>query len=143
MSWPIPSGKECRSFTGGAAVVGGALWTLLSSLNGGNLVHDVGYINNGLTTSYEQLVVSNEVISMVRRITGGFEINEETLALDLIHKVGPGGEYLTSEHTLKHFKENWSPQIFTRTPYERWATEGKKDLAARANEKAREILKTQ
>jgi len=124
------------------AAIEGALWTLLSSLNGGNLVHDVGYINNGLTTSYEQLVVSNEVISMVRRITGGFEINEETLALDLIDKVGPGGEYLTSEHTLRHFKENWSPQVFSRTPYERWAKEGKKDLAARANEKAREILKT-
>jgi trimethylamine--corrinoid protein Co-methyltransferase len=124
------------------AAIEGALWTLLSSLNGGNLVHDVGYINNGLTTSYEQLVVSNEVISMVRRITGGFEINEETLALDLIHKVGPGGEYLTSEHTLKHFKENWSPRLFSRTSYERWQKEGKKDLAARANEKAKEILKT-
>jgi len=123
------------------AAIEGALWTLLSSLNGGNLVHDVGYINNGLTTSYEQLVVSNEVISMVRRITGGFEINEETLALDLIHKVGPGGEYLTSEHTLKHFKENWSPRLFSRTSYERWQKEGKKDLAARANEKAKEILK--
>ena len=126
----------------GQAAIEGALWTLLSSLNGGNLVHDVGYINNGLTTSYEQLVVSNEVISMVRRITGGFEINEETLALDLIHKVGPGGEYLTSEHTLKHFKENWSPQLFSRTSYERWEKEGKKDLAARANEKAKEILRT-
>ena len=124
------------------AAIEGALWTLLSSLNGGNLVHDVGYINNGLTTSYEQLVVSNEVISMVRRITGGFEINEETLALDLIHKVGPGGEYLTSEHTLKHFKENWSPRLFSRSSYERWVKEGKKDLSVRANEKAKEILKT-
>jgi trimethylamine--corrinoid protein Co-methyltransferase len=124
------------------AAIEGALWILLSSLNGGNLVHDVGYINNGLTTSYEQLVVSNEVISMVRRITGGFEINAETLALDLIHKVGPGGEYLTSEHTLKHFKENWSPRLFSRTSYERWQKEGKKDLAERANEKAKEILKT-
>jgi len=124
------------------AAIEGALWTLLSSLNGGNLVHDVGYINNGLTTSYEQLVVSNEVISMVRRITGGFEINEETLALDLIHTVGPGGEYLTSEHTLRHFKENWSPRLFSRTSYERWQKEGKKDLAERANEKAKEILKT-
>ena len=124
------------------AAIEGALWTLLSSLNGGNLVHDVGYINNGLTISYEQLVVSNEVIAFVRRMTGGFEINEETLALDLIHNVGPGGEYLTSEHTLKHFKENWSPQLFSRTSYERWQKEGKKGLATRANEKAKEILKT-
>jgi len=117
-----------------------ALWIMLSSLSGGNLVHDVGYINNGLTTSFEQLVVSNEVIGMVRRITGGFEINEETLALDLIDKVGPGGEYLTSEHTLKHFKENWFPELLCRKAYESWEKEGSKDLGTVANEKARHIL---
>ena len=118
----------------------GALWTLLSSLSGGNLVHDVGYINNGLTTSFEQVIVSNEVIGMVRRITQGFEINEETMALDLIDKIGPGGEYLTSEHTLKHFKENWYPELISRVPYEKWEEEGKKDLGIKANEKAKHIL---
>jgi len=117
-----------------------ALWIMISSLSGGNLVHDVGYINNGLTTSFEQLVVSNEVIGMVRRITGGFEINEGTLALDLIDKVGPGGEYLTSEHTLKHFKENWLPKLLCRKAYESWVEDGSKDLGTVANEKARQIL---
>ncbi len=117
-----------------------ALWILLSTLSGGNLVHDVGYINNGLTTSFEQLVVSNEVIGMVRRITQGLEINEETMALDLIDKIGPGGEYLTSEHTLKHFKENWYPELISRVPYEKWEEEGKKDLGIKANEKAKYIL---
>lgn len=117
-----------------------SLWILLSSLSGGNLVHDVGYINNGLTTSFEQLVVSNEVIGMVRRITGGFEINEETLALDLIDKVGPGGEYLTSDHTLKHFKENWFPELLSRKAYESWVQDGSKDLGTVANEKAKFIL---
>ena len=117
-----------------------ALWILMSSLSGGNLVHDVGYINNGLTTSFEQLVVSNEVIGMVRRITQGVEINEETLALDLIDKVGPGGEYLTSDHTLRHFKENWFPDLISRKPFEKWVKDGKKDLGTRANERARSIL---
>ncbi|MBN1223955.1 MAG: trimethylamine methyltransferase family protein [Candidatus Aminicenantes bacterium] len=117
-----------------------ALWILMSSLSGGNLVHDVGYINNGLTMSLEQLIVSNEVIGMVRRITRGFEINEETLALDLIDRVGPGGEYLTSTHTLKHFKENWFPDLISRKPFEKWVDEGKKDLGIRANERARHIL---
>lgn len=117
-----------------------ALWIMISSFSGGNLVHDVGYINNGLTMSFEQLVVSNEVIGMVRRITGGFEINEETLALDLIDKVGPGGEYLTSKHTLKHFKENWFPELISRKAYESWAQDGRKDLGTVANEKAKSIL---
>ena len=118
----------------------GALWILLSSLNAGNLVHDVGYIDSGLTTSLAQLVVSDEVIGMVRRITGGIEISEETMALDLIHDVGPGGQYLTSEHTLKHFKENWFPTLISRLPYEKWAKEGKKDLKTRAKEKVIHIL---
>jgi trimethylamine--corrinoid protein Co-methyltransferase len=118
-----------------------AVWILLSSLNGGNLVHDVGYINNGLTMSFEQLVASSEVIGMVRRITQGIEINEETLALDLIDEIGPGGEYLTSKHTLKHFKRNWFPSLISRVPYETWEKGGKKDLGKKANEKARDILK--
>ena len=118
----------------------GALWILLSSLNGGNLVHDVGYIDNGLTTSLEQLVVSNEVIGMVRHISQGFEINEETMALDLIDRVGPGGEYLTSDHTLRHFKENWFPRLISRIPFERWEKGGKKDLGTRANERVKSIL---
>jgi trimethylamine--corrinoid protein Co-methyltransferase len=119
----------------------GALWTLLSSLSGGNLVHDVGYINNGLTMSFEQLMASNEVIGLVRRITRGFEISDETLALDLINETGPGGEYLTSEHTLRNFRRNWFPELLSRITYERWEKEGQKDLGQRASDKARFILK--
>ena len=118
----------------------GALWTLLSSLNGGNLVHDVGYINNGLTTSFAQLVVSNEVIGLVRRITRGIEFNDETMALDLIDEIGPGGEFLTSKHTLKNFRRNWFPDLMSRIPYEKWEKQGAKDLGERANDRARQIL---
>ncbi|NIM90654.1 MAG: trimethylamine methyltransferase [Candidatus Aminicenantes bacterium] len=118
----------------------GALWTLLSSLNGGNLVHDVGYINNGLTTSFEQLVVSNDVIGLVRRICSGIEVNEETMTLDLIDEIGPGGEYLTSDHTLRHFKENWYPELISRVPYDRWEKEDKKDLGTKARDRAKYIL---
>jgi len=117
-----------------------AVWILLSSLSGGNLVHDVGYINNGLTASLQQLVISNDVVGMVRRIYRGIEVNEESIALDLINDVGPGGEYLTSEHTLKHFRENWYSDLIQRIPYERWVDEGEKDLGARAKEKANDIL---
>jgi trimethylamine--corrinoid protein Co-methyltransferase len=109
-------------------------------LSGGNLVHDVGYINNGLTASLQQLVVSNEVIGMVRRIYRGIDVDKESLALDLIDEVGPGGEFLTSEHTLRHFRENWYSDLIQRIPYEKWVDEGRKDLGARASDKAREIL---
>lgn len=117
-----------------------ALWILIVSLHGGNLVHDVGYIESGLTTSYEQLVVSNEIAGMVRRIIRGFDISEETLALDLINSVGPGGEYLSSAHTLRHFKKNWFPDLLSRVPYEKWKKEGKKDLGTRAGERIKDII---
>jgi trimethylamine--corrinoid protein Co-methyltransferase len=117
-----------------------ALWILMASLNGANLVHDVGYINNGLTTSLEQIVVSAEVVGLVRRIAGGIDVDEETMALDLIAEVGPGGEYLTSEHTLRHFRDNWFPRLISRDPYEKWEHKGRKDLGSRANEFVRRIL---
>jgi len=122
------------------AAIEASIWVVLATLSGGNLVHDVGYINNGLTTSYEQLVVTNEVIGMMRRFSGGIEVSEETMALDLIDKVGPGGEYLTSEHTLKHFRKNWYPELMSRSPYERWVGQGSKDLKTKATEKVRHIL---
>jgi trimethylamine--corrinoid protein Co-methyltransferase len=77
---------------------------------------------------------------MVRRIYRGIDVNEETLALDLIDEVGPGGEFLTSEHTLRYFRENWYSDLIQRIPHEKWVDEGRKDLGTRANEKAREIL---
>ena len=117
-----------------------ALWIFIASLNGANLVHDVGYVNNGLTTSFEQLVVSAEVVGSVRRISGGIDVDEETMALDLIAEVGPGGEYLTSEHTLRHFRDNWFPRLISRDPYEKWEQKGRKDLGSRANEFVRHIL---
>ncbi|HCS46961.1 MAG TPA: trimethylamine methyltransferase [Candidatus Aminicenantes bacterium] len=117
-----------------------ALWILMASLNGANLVHDVGYINNGLTTSLEQIVVSAEVVGLVRRIAGGIDVDEETMALDLIAEVGPGGEYLTSEHTLRHFRDNWFPRLISRDPYEKWEQKGRKDLGNRANEFVHRIL---
>ena len=117
-----------------------ALWVLVAGLHGANLVHDVGYINNGLTTSFEQIAVSAEVVGAMRRIAGGIEVDEETMALDLIAKVGPGGEFLTTEHTLRHFRDNWFPRLVARDPYEKWEEKGRKDLGSRANEFVRGIL---
>ena len=123
------------------ATMEGALWIMLTSLNGGNLIHDVGYLEDGLTTSLELVVIFNEVIKMMRYFTRGFEINYNTLALDVIHEVGPGGEYLSTEHTLKHFKENFYPELLTKTTFEVWEKEDGRDLIQRANEKVRDILK--
>jgi trimethylamine--corrinoid protein Co-methyltransferase len=118
----------------------GALSILLSALNGGNLVHDVGYIDNGLTTSYQQLVVMDEVVGMVARFMGGIEVSEETMALDVIDRVGPGGHFLGDDHTYRHFRENWFPTLLDRTNYDNWAEQGRLTLGDRAAARARQLL---
>jgi len=122
------------------ATVEGALWIMLAALNGGNLVHDMGYIDNGLTTSYQQLVVMDEVVGMVARFMGGIEVNEETMALDVIDQVGPGGHFLTEEHTRRHFRENWMPTLLDRSSYHTWVEKGKLTLGDRAADRARDLL---
>jgi len=139
--WGYAGCSDSKTFDQQAALTG-AMHTLMAALSGQNLIHDVGYIESGMTTSFEQIVSNNEVIGMVKRIMEGIEISEETLALDVIDKVGPGGHFLGEDHTLRHFRENWFPELIDRERYDRWAERGKKTLGQRANEKVREILET-
>jgi len=118
------------------------LTILMAALSGANLIHDVGYLELGLTASYEMIIITDEIISMVKRILAGIKISKETLAEDEIERVGPGGNYLTSNHTLKHFKnELWFPRLFDRDTYEGWKKAGSKDMATKAKEKAQELLR--
>jgi trimethylamine--corrinoid protein Co-methyltransferase len=99
-----------------------------------NLNHDVGYLESGLTNSPEMMLLANEVIGMNRRFVDGVRLDEESLAVDMIHEVGPGGEFMSHDHTMRHFRELWSPQIFDRSQLDRWEAEGGKDLNARLRE---------
>jgi len=94
--------------------------------------------------SIEQLLIDNEMYSMVARFLQGISVNEETLAADLIQKVGPiPGNYLREAHTKKWWKqEQFLPTLSYRLSYEEWVRDGSKDVAARAREKAKEILNT-
>jgi trimethylamine--corrinoid protein Co-methyltransferase len=97
---------------------------LIALLGGNNLVHDVGYLEGGLTTSPEMVVFSAEMISMMRRFMEGFSFNQDDLALDLIHQVGPGGDFLAADHTFEHFRDFWQPQLFSRQRVEEWLQNG-------------------
>jgi len=114
---------------------------MLSSLAGSNLVHDVGYMESGSTSSLALLTVCDEMIGSVKRVIRSFEVSEEKLALNVIDSVGPGGDFLSLEHTLRHFKEEiWIPQMLDRQNYQSWKAEGGKTLKDKAEEKARWIL---
>jgi len=116
------------------------LWTLWTTLCGANLVHDVGYVESGMTCSYEMIVMCDEIIGFVRRLMGGIELGPETLALDTIDEVGPGGDYLTTEHTLRHYKDCWYPQLFDRLSHPSWAEAGSPSIVKKARAAARKAV---
>jgi trimethylamine--corrinoid protein Co-methyltransferase len=105
-----------------------------------NLNHDVGYLEAGLTNSPEYMVLSDEIISMNRSFTQGVRFDEEAFALDVIQEVGPGGQYMSHEHTLDHWRELWAPKLFSRQRLDRWEKSGAKDINARVREKTLAIL---
>jgi trimethylamine--corrinoid protein Co-methyltransferase len=105
-----------------------------------NLNHDVGYLESGLTGSPEMMVLTNEIVSMTRRFFEGIQVDDESLAVDVIDGVGPGGEFLSHEHTMDHWRELWEPQIFDRRRLDRWEERGAKDVNARLQERTVGIL---
>ena len=124
------------------AAAEGALWMMITALGGGNLIHDVGYIEAGMTASYEMLVSMNEIAGLVKRFMRGVELSAETIALDVIGQVGPGGHFLDHPHTYQHFRSNWVPGLFDRAAREDWELEGQLTMADKANAKVRKILET-
>ncbi len=115
--------------------------TMLSLLLGSNLNHDVGYMDFGMTGSLEQIVIVDEFIAMNRRLLGGVEVSDETLALDVIAAMGPGGDALGHKHTVKHLRTaQWRPRILNRKGYERWAGDGAPDLREAARRRALDLL---
>ena len=115
-----------------------------AALVGGNMIHDVGYIEQGLTSSMEMMVASDEIIDMVKRILRGIPVNDETRALDVMDSVGPGGHYLEHDHTYNRFKtEIWRPKMLNRQNWENWAADGSKRYSDRVHERVIEILETE
>jgi trimethylamine--corrinoid protein Co-methyltransferase len=115
-----------------------------AALVGGNMIHDVGYIEQGLTSSMEMMVASDEIIDMVKRILRGIPVSDETMALDVMEAVGPGGHYLEQDHTYNRFKtEIWRPKLLDRLNWENWTQAGSKRYSERVHDRVIEILETE
>jgi len=117
-----------------------ATYIFMAGLSGSNLNHDLGYLEFGLTYSFDLLVMTNESVGQLRRILDGIPLSRETMALDVIGEVGPGGEYLSSEHTLEHFRENWLPDVSDRSTFERWSELGATTMEDRCKARIKAIL---
>ena len=97
----------------------------------------------GMTLSWAQLVMDNEIAGMVKHVVQGIPVNDETLAVDVIHEVGAFGDFISHEHTRKHMRTLQSqPKLIDRRRRDFWQQLGGTDLAERAREEAKYILKT-
>lgn len=100
-----------------------ALSSLVAAMSGANYIHDIaGLMETDLTVSYEKLVMDNEILGMCQRVLRGIEVNDDTLATDLIVEKGPGANYLAEEHTVSHMRgEFFMPRLANREKRERWS----------------------
>lgn len=115
---------------------------LLPALSGADIITGLGLLDGDTILSFEHLIIDHEIATMVLRLIRGFDVNDETLALDLINKVGPGGNYLTEKHTLEHIHECWRPMISHISSYGAWVAAGSKNVMQVAREKVKEIFAT-
>ncbi len=117
-----------------------ALSLMVATLTGGNIIHDLGYLESGLTFSFVQLAICDEVVSWIKGFCREYEVSDETLGLDVVAEVEPDGQYLNTKHTRQHYRERWYPKLFERGTYESWLEAGGKSLVERAAERTESIL---
>ena len=134
------SGCSDSKVLDGQATAEAALTLMVDVLSGANLIHDLGYLESGLTGSLELLAICDDIIGWIRHYMQGIDVSEETLALDVIDEVGPEGHFIDTEHTLRHFREDWYPNLMDRQTYEAWEAAGGKSINVRARERVEEIL---
>ncbi|TKJ31768.1 MAG: trimethylamine methyltransferase [Chloroflexi bacterium B3_Chlor] len=117
------------------------LHVLMARLSGNNLAHDVGYLESGLTTCFEMIVLNDELVAMTDHIMKGIQVSEDTLLVDELHSVGPGGHFLGTEETRNRFHDFWFPSLLDRNRRGTWLRAGGTTLSQRLNVRVKEIIK--
>lgn len=116
------------------------LTTLLAVSQGAEMVNGFGLLDASTVLSFEQLLLDYDIVTEILHMAKGIEVNDETLASNLIREVGIGGTYLAKRHTLAHLRSAWEPLVFEYGTHEEWVKKGSVDPVKRANEKARALL---
>jgi trimethylamine--corrinoid protein Co-methyltransferase len=126
------------------AVFEGTLTLYKSMLTGGNMIHDMGYMESGLMGSLELMVIQDEIVSIIKAENmNGMEFSEENLAMDLIHKHALSADFMATQHTVRHVREGWQPRLVDRQNYGAWMASGGTSMRDRARAKIEEILAEQ
>ncbi len=127
----------------GQACVEAAMSMLLAALGGGNIIHDVAYLETGLCGAPEFIVINDETIAVTRQMLRSYSIDAKSLAVDVVDRVGPGGQFVGEDETLARYREaTWYPSLFDRSGRHAWEESGSRPLGERARERAKQILDT-
>jgi trimethylamine--corrinoid protein Co-methyltransferase len=119
-----------------------AFSAFLCYLSGADITSGPGLLENWMVLSFEQLIIDHEMFTMMADILKGFQVNDDTVPMDVIMKVGHEGHFMGEKHTLDHFRSMWQPMVTDGTPYKAWKAAGSKSAVDHARAKAKEILKT-
>ncbi len=101
-----------------------SLSTFMASIALSDMLLGVGLLHGSRIWSYEQMLLDCEIFSMIRKTLGGIQVDDETLALEAIRTVGPGGNYLAEKHTRRHMRDLWLSTYMDRRPYSDWESQG-------------------
>jgi trimethylamine--corrinoid protein Co-methyltransferase len=117
-----------------------ALSMAYGSLSRATLLHDVGYLESGLQSSYESIVLGDELVGYARQFMRDVPVDDYALALDEIRAAGPGGNHLGTKYTRRHHREFWTPALLDHNVHDRWAAEGATSLGRRVRTRLAGLL---
>ena len=117
-----------------------ALTLMADALAGGQMIHDIGYLQSAYCGSLAELVLCNDIVGWVKAFTAPVDLSDEALALDVIDEVGPGGLFLKHKHTRRHARDRFFGAIFEHDTLQGWEALGGKDATARAAARVESIL---
>ena len=112
------------------------------ALAGANLIYGAGMTESGVTFDCGQLVMDNEFARMIKHVVAGVRVDDDSLMVEDIRKVGSSGDYLSLDSTYKHMREQSQPTLMDRRVREEWEADGSTDMATRAMNRAREIIES-
>ena len=129
--------KFCDAQAGAEA----AFQCLSSAAVGSGLVHDCSsWMDHGFLASPEYMVLVNDIVMSVKHYMNGIPVTPETLAVDIIDKVGPGGNYIMEKHTMDHFKQVKYSNIFERMVYDKWEKAGSPSFQDRLDKETARLM---
>lgn len=122
------------------AALDNSLAGLMPVLTKGAAMNGAGTLDGSKIFSLQQLVMDTEIYRVIKKVSEGILVNKETLALDVIKEIGPGGNYLTHEHTLKNLDQIYQGRVLDRSTYEKWKATGKEGAYEKATALVKKIL---